>query len=501
MTRKIIFISLILFELTFVLTAQPLKTKHIGVPIDGFENNTYQRKNGNYFICTSISTSDLGHSYVSIYDFQKDSVDVISANKLPYGHFGFSLTTAVETSDNGILIGGGVDSLLGPGNFFNTIFYKLDSTFNLQWSKIISNPIGLTGRVNSTCKLPDNGFLFNNYIRTDSLGDILWMRYNQTLQHVVFPGFSNRIISANGNKVSEYDSLLNGIWTKSYGNISIHSGIKTVDNEYAFCGIHDSATFRAIFFLKTDSVGNVLSFKNSSYSNWTDTMEMIQLPDKSFEILTQLNNSIFLIHLDTLSNIKYSGYWPGSNFNSFFYAKKLFNKSDSVFTIASDMLWPNYYSLQVVFIDVTINDSSHCNFNSFVISWDDNLVSGVNEPVYTSFPINYNIINFNIITGIDFNSRGVWDLCYVQNSIPDLLVDERINVFPVPVQKEIFISSDVELRNTTVKIYDQFGKVLFQKGFDSLIAEKIEINFSNGVYYISIVDDITIKVKKFIVSN
>lgn len=501
MIRKIFFFSLVLCEMAFTITAQTLKTKHIGVPLDGFENIAYQRKDGNYFICSLISTSDLGYSYISIYDIQKDSVDVMGAYKLPYGDFGFALTTAVETSDNGILIGGGVDSLFGPGNFFNTILYKLDSANNLQWSKIISNPLGLTGRVNSTCKLADNGFLFNYYIRTDSLGDILWMRNNQTLQHVVFPGFNNRIISANGNKISEYDSLLNGLWTKSYGNISIHSGIKTIDNEYAFCGIQDSATFRSIFFLKTDSVGNVLTFKNSSYLNWTDTMDIIQLPDKSFEILTQLNNSIFLIHLDTLSNLKYSGYWPGSNFNSFFFAKKLFNTSDSVYTIYADILRPSYNSLQIVFIDVTMNDSSHCNFNSLAISWDDNLVAAVNEPVYPSFPINNNILNFTLNTFIEFNSRAVWDLCYIPISIPDFLIDERLNIFPVPAQKEVFISSDIELHHAVVKIYDQFGKVLVQKDFDSLISEKIEINFSNGVYYICVVDALTSRVKKFIVSN
>lgn len=250
--QRIILLIAILFQTILInLNGQNLLSKYIDISLDSYANPSISQKQDNgYLICSLFGQVDYTQSS-SLRDFNLpgDSCNVFILDVNPAGVYSVIMTMAVETADKGILIGGGFDSIYNtPGNVYNIILLKLDSLYNIQWSKIIYHPFANTGIIYSYSKLRDNGYLINNSIRTDSLGNIIWLRRSPLYQPIVLQASNGNLINAGGNEVSKKDSVLNGIWSKKYGNISINSGIRTHNNEYVFCGLVDSSFNHALFF-------------------------------------------------------------------------------------------------------------------------------------------------------------------------------------------------------------------------------------------------------------
>ncbi len=497
--QRIILLTAILFQTILInLNGQNLLSKYIDISLDSYANPSISQKQDNgYLICSLFGQVDYTQSS-SLRDFNLpgDSCNVFILDVNPAGVYSVIMTMAVETADKGILIGGGFDSIYNtPGNVYNIILLKLDSLYNIQWSKIIYHPFANTGIIYSYSKLRDNGYLINNSIRTDSLGNIIWLRRSPLYQPIVLQASNGNLINAGGNEVSKKDSVLNGIWTKKYGNISINSGIRTYNNEYVFCGLVDSSFNHALFFLKIDSSGNILNYKRSDYTNWDNHMDILQLSDNTYEILAMRNNQVHIVHLDSTGDLKFSGIF--NNSQNFINPNKIFQHSDSVFTTFMDYRSPSYNKVSSVLIDVSMNDSSICGFVNDTIPWRNDTLNFLVNAVYNSAIPSDTIIDFNFVTYM--YKTTIIDYCSLPVSSNEINKNIEIQIFPNPTKNEIHFSTDQVYNNVELVIYDQFGYIKLKRNYREFHSEKLVLNYPPMLYFMTLKSDILNVTRKFVI--
>lgn len=476
------FLWFLFFAFSIDLSGQTLINKYLPIPLEGFSNpSIVLKKNNAYLICSALNQYSIRYSFLSEFDITSDSSDVVAITG-PINHH-LLMTMAYETSDNGLLIGGGFDTIFNNTTpRFNTFLLKMDSLNNIQWSKIIYHNSSSTGVVSNFSKLGNSGYLINKKIRTDSLGNIIWNKINSIMRGITLPASNGNLITAGGNTISETDSTLNGIWSKTYSTISIYSGIKTNSNEFAFCGLIDSLSYHGIFFLKIDTAGTPLIFKCTDYSTWTNQIHILQLPDNSFGMLCARNNHNYILHIDSTGSFKFLGYFTPPSGQ--LYPGELEPHNDSVFTAVLNYTSNFYNSVNPILIDVSINDSTRCGFVQDSISWRQDTINYTNNSVYNSYLSTDSMVDYHFNTF--FWRRGVWDYCNPSTYLTELNDQTHIDLYPNPAINEITFSSEEVIINAEITIYDQLGRIKLKKEYKEFQSDKLEIDYPPMVYFLTI---------------
>lgn len=205
-----------------------------------------------------------------------------------YGGTSYDMGRCIKnTHDKGFIIVGSTYSF-GAG-LRDVYLIKTDSLGNLIWSKTYGSSDYEWGYdVENTV---DNGYIIVGgtnsfgawgqdvyFIKTDSLGDVLWMKtyggvYDDVGHSVVIANDSSYIIAGYTDSdgadhgdvwLIETDYFGNIIWTKRYGGDKddwAYAVEKTQDNGYIITGFTysmPSDTMRSdVYLIKTDSLGNI----------------------------------------------------------------------------------------------------------------------------------------------------------------------------------------------------------------------------------------------------
>lgn len=209
-----------------------------------------------------------------------------------YGELGSWGLNIQQTSDNGFIILGRIDSI-GAGSS-DIYLIKLDYKGDTSWTKVYGG--AALDRGNYILQTTDGGYILACYtysfgagdadfllIKTDSLGNILWNKtYGGTGidyafnvgrtydgNYIVFGLTTSFGIGNNGTSLLKIDSVGNIIWCKAYGGTGYSyswglNGQQTLDSGFV---VIRSATNNAIndadtHIFKTDSSGNVIWCRN-----------------------------------------------------------------------------------------------------------------------------------------------------------------------------------------------------------------------------------------------
>jgi hypothetical protein len=167
---------------------------------------------------------------------------------------------------------------------------------------------------------PDHGYIMGNHsklMKTDSLGQMEWMRNLTVHSFVMTTTPDGGYISTGGNKLIKLDSLYAISWVKTLSNsnsIRFYSIKTTLDNGYILGGNIDGLNFEVYYILmKTDSSGNVEWSKIYNSASFNDNFGSLSLtPDSGFifcgysrSLINFQVHDIMLINTDKYGNSQF----------------------------------------------------------------------------------------------------------------------------------------------------------------------------------------------------
>lgn len=254
-----------------------LWTRNFGGTGEDFGIHVQQTTDGGYIVVGY--TNSFGND-VQIYLIKTDSLGDTLWTKT-YGGPGTEVGYWVQqTSDGGYIItgGGGFSWGLDP-----VYLIKTDSSGNVEWSKVYCDTVQSLGV--SVQQTSDGGYIitggheFQNIylIKTDSLGNTLWAKgyysgnigWGHSVQQTSDGGYfvTGFLILGGWLVLLKTDSLGDTLWVKTYkgpyGALRGFCGQQTTDGGYIATGRYDIGqdSLRSAFLLKTDSLGNMLWFR------------------------------------------------------------------------------------------------------------------------------------------------------------------------------------------------------------------------------------------------
>ncbi|MNE86367.1 hypothetical protein D3C80_1834600 [compost metagenome] len=100
------------------------------------------------------------------------------------------------------------------------------------------------------------------------------------------------------------------------------------------------------------------------------------------------------------------------------------------------------------------------------------------------------------------NLTGVYKLNPSTVSVPELIMDDQINIFPNPFSSETTLHTDKALKNATLTIYNCFGETVKQlKNISGQTLTLSRDNFPNGMYFIRLTEENKIYTDKLIITD
>jgi hypothetical protein len=224
-------------------------------------------------------------------------------------------------------------------------------------------------------------------------------------------------------------------------------------------------------------------------------MDMIQLTDKTYEILAMRNNQVHIVHLDSTGDLKFSGIF--NNSQNFQNPNKIFQHSDSVFTTFMDYRSPAYNKVSSVLLNVSMNDSSICGFANDTISWRNDTLNFLVDAVFNSaIPLD-TIIDFNFIT-YKYKTTII-DYCYLPVSSNEINKDIEIQIYPNPTKNEVYFSTEQVHNNVELVIYDQFGCIKLKRNYREFYSEKLVLNYPPMLYFMTLKSENLNVTRKFVI--
>lgn len=440
----------------YPLFAQPAET---WVVVYG--DNQYDRSRGivqtydkGYAVCGSTSSYGLGNT-----DFYLLKIDSMGKYKWHNTFGGINIEEAYslkQTQDSGFVVAGFTNSLGNGG--YDAFVIKTDMFGQIQWQKTYGgNDWDFAYWIEQTS---DGGYIVAGetfsfgsnaqayLIRTNSLGDTLWVRHYgysgsdafEEIHETIDSGFiaAGYTQAPTGNTdffLVKTDKNGNLKWQKNYG-----SSANEICNSVAICndggfllgGHRDTNNFHKTYFLKTDSDGNPLLEKTEMALNGnTSIMRIRQTWDGEYVLLQ--NTDVGGMGGKEIRLDKYnSGGWflwgrsAGGAYNDEGY--------DFIQTLDSGFIFVGYTASygagpDNVFIVKTATDG---NYNSTV-----NVYVSINEGLVTANEI---LIFPNPSTG-NFNVRGVKYFTFRIYTIAGALIKEEkesVNTVSVDLPSGIY---------------------------------------------------------------
>ena len=151
----------------------------------------------------------------------------------------------------------------------------------------------------------------------------------------------------------------------------------------------------------------------------------------------------------------------------------------------------------------TINVNNYsCPYNNRRMLYTDNFYTGTITP-------NHNSVMVDDYTPIDGNGKPIYEdvwkymlgICATPTSIQDYQSKNiLVNIYPSPAKEFITINLEQEMKNVTISIHNILGKRLWNKNYNTLIKERIELRgIPSGIYLIDISSDNFKTSKKIII--
>lgn len=420
-----------------------------------------QTTDGGYLIggfsSSNISGDKTQNSYGG-YDYwiiKTDSSSNIQWQKTYGGASDDFLGSIKQTTDGGYILGGSSISNISGNKTENCIGYrdywivKIDSNRNVQWD----NTIGGIG-VETFCSVfqtIDGGYFVSGYsssnisgdktentvgfggdidiwiLKTDSIGNIQW-------QNTIGGTIGDWLTSA--KQTSDGNYILGG---NSYSNIS---GDKTENS----MGVAD------FWVLKIDSVGNII-WQNTIGGNSADFM---------FSIIQTSDNGYLLggSSCSTISGDKTENWFGGTLYGDYWVVK-----IDSM----GNIQWQN--TLGGNNEDALRNLCQTVDGGYALAGWSDSNISGDKSE---------NCIGNNDFWIIKLFPDTITSTFNLQNTT------NNIQLYPNPTKEEVTITTLQTAIGTTLKVYNVYGHVVFEKQIKTTNIRLQTTTWLSGVYFISI---------------
>jgi len=149
----------------------------------------------------------------------------------------------------------------------------------------------------------------------------------------------------------------------------------------------------------------------------------------------------------------------------------------------------------------TINAASDdCPYNNTRMLYIEDMVSGPITPYHNSTAVDNYVPK-------DGNGKplyeNVWKymlgICDTPTSVEESNIYDDISVFPIPGNDFIIIKANQMLTNSKIEVINSLGAVVFKKQYNSLLEEKIQLNYlSRGIYLLSLTNEGNTITKKII---
>ena len=273
---------------------------------DTHGKDVIQTSDGGYLIVGDSAKWASGNT--DIYLIKTDETGELEWTKtLGWWEYADFVNSVIPTLDGGYLIGGGVGF---PGITYGSL-YKLDSLYNVEWSRDTIRGIG-GNSVSDMVQLPDSNYLITGSMiaagaivyKMDTEGQDIWRKYYSPSRGIVniemLPD-SNYIMlgvksSGSGNVILwKIDSEGNLIWEDNYGtsyNEDSREFCITSDSCIAITGYaaHEgSPTEYDVFLMKISFEGDSLWTKYyGDPTNNDEGVEIIELPNKELLVYSEV---------------------------------------------------------------------------------------------------------------------------------------------------------------------------------------------------------------------
>ncbi|GEM_PF-971171 len=339
----------------------------------------------------------------------------------------------INTNDNCFLVTG--YTRLGLPSVRSGYFTKIDQSGNKIWAKFITNPGAITGFLNS-CNTADNGYILTGGVNINNNGKIYLARLN-----------------SNGDT----------LWTKNYGGGAFLYGcsvFQTVDKGFIVFGNREYSNQNIkLYFLKTDSLGNLQWAKN-----FGDTNTFYQMLFGENATKSKYDHSFYITGFSTN--------YPYLDTNKIF----LLNVDEN-----GNKLWEKFYKKDTLHLRGFAIDQT--TDSGFVISGD-----AFDSPI-----LNNNLSDPQFLYVLKLDKNGIINPIGINSNQHQIPKSFRIlNVYPNPFNPVTNIAFELNKPQLlTIKIYDILGKevqVLAEKTFGIGVHKSSfeATNRPSGIYFIEI---------------
>lgn len=417
-----------------------------------------------------------------------------------------------QTNDGGYIIGATTNSFV-PGNQLDLYLIKTDSVGNLIWSKTYGNfYLEIPTVIEITA---DGGYVINidyqGLMKVDGIGNMIWIRkYGSTFPYVVksFKATNDGGFILTGIKDTSFsslerifllktDSIGNPLWSKLYMDTSYNTyGLSlciTNDNGYAIIGQRqDINTIHFINFLKTDSNGNLIWYKQiEAISHPATRGTFIQQTADGGYMLTGFrdngaSNDIHLTKSDSNGTLIWSKIIGTFNGDEITYCCQ--QTSDQGYITSCTTAGFGDPTGDVYLIKTDSNGTSGCN-ESNLSAWFTNI-----NTTTVSYPVTVNSVTLTITTPSTITGSSnvtITLLCPILTGIfSSIELYAGFNLFPTPATEQLIIDNG-ELKIERVEIYDVVGEKIIHYPL-SIFNSQLTIDVSalpSGIYFITVTDD------------
>lgn len=454
----------------------------------------------------------------------------------------------IESTNDGYILTGKILSSPKQTGFVS----KLDSNYNLLWTRKINNGIN-NFTINNSSHLSNGDCIYSGVTETshgnqlifrmDELGNMIWQKQinNLVLQTKVFETLQEDLVFAYNTDSGFYLVKINSagdfVWAKKYGNgtnAKSNYFIQTSNGDFVFIytkGVNCCNSF----ILRTDSSGNITWSK--MLTQRAENVVEASNGDLVFlgtEYGSQRN--IAIAKLNSSGSVQWSKIYDGQLWESHQGIIKTIddkflinaNVTDQFSSMASSLIfkiddqgsveWSTLFGNPgdaIVTVDILessdhgINQLCYGNFRRLVLFKTDSLgtpyctASAFPLVVQASFPVTSNLALSsqtdsvqidNSVLPVDTNGFIADNTCVV-NGIKDLEY-KSFYVYPNPFTSQIVFNSP--LSKGIISIVDITGKIIISLEIESEITSINTPDLDRGIYFLCYKFDEVISVKKII---
>jgi len=521
---KKIYAAVILFFCINIVSAQITFQKTFGGSNPDYSFAVEQTFDGGYII--GGMTKSFGYGDFDMYLIKTNSAgDTLWTRS--YGKATDDRIKSVhQTTDSGYIFTGFIN--------YDTYLVKTNSQGTIEWIRNFGYGSGGGSGGNCIHQTADSGYIVTgsstqigagNYdvylVKTNSLGDTLWTKsygdtggeqatsVMQTSDHgYLISGSSWTFIGCTGScpydaYMIKTDSIGDTLWTRYYGysginkNDSGFDAIETNDGGYALLGSSDSLH---TFLLKTDAAGYPLWCK--SYTGYIQnvpvnpTYSVNQTADGGYFITSQIsvsNYNISLIKTDSSGNVQWSKLlYGGTGIGMYGHPA-----ADGGYIVASTINGIGAGGYDIILIKTDSLGNSGCNDTTITISENNvvmplaNHITIVSSPGIVNTPPEYYIGSGSIIN----------TLCTTV-SVFNIQHQNQISISPNPFTDEITVSIGQLAYKAEIKIYDVYGRIVYEQTFPIRSADGLEklnlAHLKQGIYFVEVMTEEGMVVRKIV---